>query len=400
MLENIERNRRRLGGADYALGALFQSKEYGWPGDWEGRALLAFTCHYEMDGFVFPAMHPFVAALKEKTNGGSYFGKPFDGAVADEQQLAGHNWYLRGLLRYAEDFGSDAAMRAAERTVENLYLPAAEWYRRYPAERAASSGGVSGSAAAVQEGWKLSTDVGCAFLCADGLAHYYAATQDARVRRLLDAMFGIFVRLCPERSGFQTHATLSCARGMLKMYEATGGKEYLSMAESVMQAYVSCGMTLTYENFNWFGRQDSWTEPCAVVDSLLLALGLYRCTQAERYRTLARRIWFNGLQFCQRQNGGAGPNSCVTQAAPVLRIYLYEAPFCCTMRYAEGLLAYVKNAALFAWDAAAAAVTEEDGRRYVDDKLLVRQDGEVRPLFPCHSVSEKEAKRLCLQVLW
>ena len=40
-------------------------------------------------------------------------------------------------------------------------------------------------------------------------------------------------------------------------------------------------MTATYENYNWFGNghKETWTEPCAVVDSLILALELYRLTK-------------------------------------------------------------------------------------------------------------------------
>ena len=64
---------------------------------------------------------------------------------------------------------------------------------------------------------------------------------------------------------------------------------------------------------------ETWTEPCAVVDSLILALELYRITKEDRYRVLARRIWFNGLQFCQRPNGGVGPNTCVDKNNPYLQ---------------------------------------------------------------------------------
>lgn len=138
-------------------------------------------------------------------------------------------------------------------------------------------------------------------------------------------------------SSAQTHATLSAARGFVRMYRATGERGYLDVAEDIFRFYPEHGMTLTYENFNWFGREDSWTEPCAVVDSFLLALELHDILQKEEYRTLASRIWYGGLIFCHRANGGAGPNSCVTEKSPYLAVSMYEAPFCCTMRYAEGL---------------------------------------------------------------
>ena len=49
-MKNIELNFKRLSEEPYALNNLFQSADYDWPGDWEGRALLAFLCHYEISG--------------------------------------------------------------------------------------------------------------------------------------------------------------------------------------------------------------------------------------------------------------------------------------------------------------------------------------------------------------
>lgn len=398
-IKNIQLNRQRLQEKEYSFEHVFQSAGYEWPGDWEGRALLAFACHYEIDGTVLPCMHAMVEALPEKTNGKLYFGREFDGKVADEQQLSGHNWYLRGLLKYAEDFQSESAMRAAKSTVENLYLPVAGWYGHYPLEREESSGGVSGNTVGLRGGWKLSSDVGCAFMCVDGLAHYYAATGDERVRDFLTKAIGVFGQIDFVRYRFQTHTTLTCARGILEFSRATGDAAYFEIAEKVFQTYLQSGMTLTYENFNWFGRQDSWTEPCAVVDSFILATELYKITKREEYRTLARRIWFNGLQFCQRQNGGAGPNSCVTETQPVWKISMYEAPFCCTMRYAEGLLEYSRNSGLFGWNKNAEITADDFGRRFIDDRLLVEREGETVPAFPAYLYPKEQAQALRLKVL-
>jgi hypothetical protein len=159
-------------------------------------------------------------------------------------------------------------------------------------------------------------------------------------------------------------------------------------------------MTLTYENFNWFGRKDTWTELCAVVDSFMLASELYTVTGNESYRTLARRIWFNGLQFCQRENGGAGPNTCVTKENNVLKISMYEAPFCCTMRYAEGLLNFYRYSNMLSHDPNADVVTDGYGRRFVDDVLLVKHNGEIKPIFSCSSLSKDEALNTELQIIF
>ena len=398
-MKNILLNYQRLTQTEeYAFENVFQKPEYDWPGDWEGRALLAFMCHYQMHKNKAPCMEEMIRVLPTRTNEKLYFGALFDGKIVDEQQLSGHNWYLRGLVKYAETFDSEFARIAAKSVVENLYLPALNWYRNYPIKRE-RNGGVSGSIACVKNGWKLSTDVGCAFMCVDGLAHYYAYTRDARVKALVDEIIQIFFHAEYVKNGFQTHTTLTCARGILRMYLATGEAQYLAQAERVFDDYLRYGMTLTYENFNWFGREDTWTEPCAMVDSLILATQLYQIKKEKAYLTLARRIWLNGLQFCQRPNGGAGPNTCVTKSQPVWKVSLYEAPFCCTMRYAEGLLTYTENQELFAWDNTAAWVTDVQGRTFADDKLIVKINGKQTPAPAGYEFSQEALLELEMQVL-
>lgn len=398
-MKNIEQNFKRLNDEEYSFERLFQSESYDWPGDWEGRALLAFLCHVEIHGKEVPHLHKFFEELPRRTNQYCYFGNPFDGVTVDEQQLSGHNWYLRGLLKYAQIYQSEVALDIARSTVENLYLPTIDWYSHYPLERDTKLGEVSGSVTGVIDGWKLSSDIGCAFMCVDGLAHYYALTKDSHVLEFLNKVIDFFVTVDLLKYRLQTHTTLTCLRGILALYGATGDERYLDIVKEKFAFYLAHGMTLTYENFNWFGREDTWTEPCAVIDSFILATELYRLADEDEYRTLARRIWLNGLQFCQRENGGAGPNTCVTKGQGVLRISMYEAPFCCTMRYAEGLLEYHKNREMFAWDEAANVVTDELGRRFIDDRLLVTYNGETVPIFSCNDIPEGEAQEIYLKVI-
>ena len=397
-MKNVELNFERLTRGEYSLEKLFQSESYDWPGDWEGRALLAFLCHYEINKNEVPHLHSFFNMIPDKTNCCGYFGKVFDGVVVDEQQLSGHNWYLRGLLKYAHNFNSELAMSLAKSTVENLYLPAIAWYSHYPLERGDCGGDVSGSITGTQAGWKLSSDIGCAFMCVDGLAHYYSDTKDERVKNFLDEVIKLFVSVDLLKYNLQTHTTLTCLRGILVLYNSTDDTHYLDIVKDKFAYYTQHGMTLTYENFNWFGREDTWTEPCAVVDSFILATELYKLTNDAKYKALARRIWFNGLQFCQRENGGAGPNTCVTMAQPVLKISMYEAPFCCTMRYAEGLLEYTKNEDIFTWDSSKEPITDEFGRCFIDDKLIVGYDGKKVPIFSCNTIPENEALSIDLTI--
>ena len=338
--------------------------------------------------------------LPARTNPCLFFGDVSAGGNANEQQLSGHNWYLRALCDQANTFQDPLALRALKSTFENLYLPALPLYDDYPLERSSAEGGVEGNVCGEAHGWTLSTDVGCAFMCVDGVARYFALTRDDRARVFLEKVIDIFLHADMVTSGFQTHTSLTCLRGILSFYETTRQKKYLQAVRREFDRYLRYGMTLTYENFNWFGREDTWTESCAVVDSLLLAVNLHRLTGELRYRTLARRIWANGLQFCQRDNGGAGTNTCVTQKQPVLQISGYEASWCCTMRYAEALLCWHKNRELFTYEPFAPVVSEADGRRYSDDRLIVQTGGEIRPIFSCNTVPKETLETLELNVLF
>lgn len=387
----IEKSFERLRSEPYATGNLFSPPDYDWPGDWEGRALLAYCRLYSLTGCKIPAMDKIMEMLCEKTNEQGYFGALLDTQAIDEQQLSGHGWFLRGLMAYYELFKSEQALEYATRIVENLFLPALANYGSYPLKRAVSKGGVYGSITQKDGNWCLSTDIGCAFIPIDGLAHYYAVTRDKSLEMLLNYAIWQFMSLDKIRLGMQTHATLTAARGILKYYEVSKYKEHLEYVKDIFDLYITHGMTATYENYNWFGdlHEKNWTEPCAVVDSLILALELHRITREKKYAVMARRIWFNGLQFCQRPNGGAGPNTCVDRNAPYLQISFYEAQQCCTMRYPEGLYWYQKNSKLFHWQDG--TPVWEDGRYFVDDWLLAE---DVNDVFPAHKHYEIDGKRL------
>ena len=336
--EHIEKSFQRLSSEDYSIGKIWKDGGYGWPADWEGRALLAFVCLFEVQGKKIPCMDLLIKELPNRMNGRGYMGSILSDGTADEQQLSGHSWMLRGLVAYYRMFGNTDAALYAKSIVENLFLPCANLYASYPVESRSLTGGVSGCSTEMKNGWLLSSDIGCAFMCMDGLSAYYEMTEDVRVKETFDRLAEGFMRLDRMRMQCQTHATLSAARGLMRMFRCTGNEKYFQSAKEVFSYYIQYGMTLTFENFNWFGREKSWTEPCAVTDSFILALWFWEITREDCYRTLASRIWYNGLTFCHRENGGAGPNECVTSVQPYLSVNMYEAPFCCTMRYCEALV--------------------------------------------------------------
>ena len=333
----IKLNGERLQDDYYNIDNVFVGDEASWPGDKEGRALLAFVSHYKINGLKIPCMELMIEKIPEVTNGKMFFGNKTED-ILFEQQLSGHSWYLRGLCEYYEQFSDERALDYLHKTVDSIYLPTKGKYSTYPIDRKDTyDGGVGGHSVETINGWKLSSDIGCAFMSIDGLSHYYQITRDTEIKELLDEMSEVFDKIDKYSLQTQTHCTLTAARGFMRMYDITGEEEYFHKAERIFDLYVNAGMTYTYQNFNWFGKGDTWTEPCAIVDSIMLAVMLYEATKKEEYRTYAARIYFNGFATLQRPNGGAGTDTTVSESTDTLRCDLYEAYFCCTMRLAEGL---------------------------------------------------------------
>ena len=99
-------------------------------------------------------------------------------------------------------------------------------------------------------------------------------------------------------------------------------------------------MTLNYANYNWF-TLPKWTETCAIVDSAMVAMQLYTYTNSPDYLIFVNRVYLNAIRTAQRDCGGAGCETCATSESPEIKMFMYEAFFCCTMRITEGLNALV-----------------------------------------------------------
>lgn len=324
----------------YQIEQVFSPKEYSWYGDKEGRALLSFVSHYKISGKKIPCMEQMLEMLPEKLNEKGYLGKIF-GEVVSEQQLSGHSWLLRGLCEHYEQFNDDLSLDIIKSITENLFIPTKGMYKSYPIDRSdKKEGDVSGSEIGIIGDWILSSDIGCAFMSIDGLSHAYKVTKNPILKEITDEQIKVYLSIDKPALKAQTHCTLTAARGMMRMYDITKEKYYLDGAKSIYELYVyGGGMTYTYQNLNWWNRPDSWTEPCAIVDSLMLALELFKATSDEQYRTCAARIYHNGLSTSQRSNGGAGTDTliCKDSVYSEFQAQLYEAPFCCSMRLSEGL---------------------------------------------------------------
>ncbi len=312
-----------------------------WPGDFPGRALLALCSlykasegHDEDRADIKAQIDLDIASFESHTNPDGYFGEQVTDSV-DEQQVSGNSWFLRGLCKAYRLFRDPAVLARIKRITETFLYRIGPAYATYPLN-CRKAGEVSGSLDGhTVDGWKTSTDVGCAFIMLDGMTDVYELTGDGKLCEIIRTVLDRFLSADYVDLKFQTHATLSCTRGIIRFYQTTGDAQWLRLAESVFDNYQRLGMTYDYANINWFGRPDTWTEPCGVVDSLLVAEKLYQITGKPQYLKFFNRCVSNALRTMQRHNGGAGCSCCATGDNYMLKNHLYEAFFCCTMRLCE-----------------------------------------------------------------
>jgi hypothetical protein len=327
-----------------------QTNWKSWPGDFEGRALLAITLLARATGNepdYFPAM---VAAYPAQLNAQGYFGPLLDLHAINEQQLSGHGWFLRGLCEYYEWKRDPATLAQIRMIVRNLALPLRGHYATYPidpelrahAAAPANPGAVDGHLDAQHGDWAVSSDTGCAFIFLDGIAHAWVVLKAAgdpnarELKALIDEATARFVQIDLVAIKAQTHASLTATRALLRVYAETADPALLREVQARYHLYRSTAMTEHYANTNWFGRPDSWTEPCAIIDSFMVATQLWQRTGDAAYLEDAHLIWFNGVGRGLRANGGFGTDTCPGFGSPFVKVRSYEAYFCCTMRGGEG----------------------------------------------------------------
>ncbi len=391
--ERIKLNHRRMSEPFYDIDNVFAAVDAKWPGDKEGRALLAFVSLLNAGEAEIPCMEQMISLLPEKLNPLGYLGPVGDKFF--EQQLSGHSWLLRGLCEYYEKFGKAGILDIINRIVENLYLPLCGKICDYPVSRdAENDGGVDGHTAETCGSWLLSTDTCCAFMSIDGLSHVYKITRDERIKALLVEMTETFMKIDKRAIKAQTHCTLTAARGMVRLYNICGEKKYLEYAQSILKIYVDFAMTYTYENYNWWGRPETWTEPCGIIDSLMLTCEIYKITGNPGCRTLAARIFHNGFATLQRCNGGAGTQKIVCETRSILRISGFEAKQCCTMRLAEGLR-YIKENKEHLYAEVCGKIEKDEKGIYRDGDIIYAEtvgkaEQGLHPLIKYYKLTEDE----------
>ena len=224
--------------------------------------------------------------------------------------------------------------------IRNLALPLRGAYRRYPRtpdDRNRDGGTVGRLTGRTVDGWRVSTDVGCAYIFLEGLVSAYRELPSPELASLIDEAAEAFLSTDVVAIQAQTHAALCGARNLLLYDQAAGFRHgWLPRIEAFYTLYRTRAMTENEANWNWFGRP-SWTEPCAIVDSFLLAMELWRATGNTAYLDDAHRIFYNGLGYGQKTDGGFGSDAFSREGGLAIANRHWDIPWCCNMRGACGL---------------------------------------------------------------
>jgi len=329
----------------YLPGNLFvtEAQSGGWPGDGEGRTILGLTLLSQATHRTPLYLHEIMKILPTKLNAQGFFGTNYGDSVC-EQQLSSHGWVLRALSEYYLWKKDPAVLKMIDAIVQNLALPTKGQHKVYPinpAERI-HTGSYSGTNQASIGKWILSSDIGCDYIFLDGLIQVYQISPSAQLKDLIEEMINRYLEVDLLAIKAQTHASLTAMRALLRYYEITGEQKYLFEVQKRFDIYLHEGMTENYENYNWFGRPE-WTESCAVIDSYMVAFGLWRFTDNSEYLEYAHRIYYNGMCFEQRFNGGFGSQNCTGSKNTSLSVEVTDVSWCCTMRGGEGLSRAIEN---------------------------------------------------------
>lgn len=339
----LERNMSRLEEEKYQPDHVFltEAQSGGWPGDTEGRTILGLVLDAQASHRAPRYLSEILDRIPAHLNAKGYMG-PIYGSDVNEQQLSGNGWMLRGLCEYYR-WKKDKRVLSWLRSIsDSLFVPAAASYSQYPIDpdnRKKDVGAESGSIQNTVNHWMLSSDIGCVFIGMDGFIHAYDLLRTPAMRPIIEQMIQVFLKMKLVDIKAQTHATLTACRGLIRFAEITGKTNYILEAEKRYNIYRAHGLTANYENYNWFDRFDTWTEPCAIVDSYMLAMQLWQHTGKTVYLEDAEHIYYNALCHTQRYNGGFGCDNCPgkAQQTPFLKIHGDEAHWCCSMRGGEGL---------------------------------------------------------------
>ena len=335
-------NFARLEGQWYRPDEVFQADKHGWPGDWEGRVILALTLLAQSTHRTPAYLDRIIALIPEHLNIKGYFGQLVPEGKMDEQHLSGHSWIIRGLIEYYYWKKDPQVKQILETMLKNYILIAKGHYANYPIDPETRFQDPVWMLSKLQTKTKHhaeTSDAGCAFILIDGVTQAYEMFGWPELKEMADEMINRFMEMDFIKLHIQTHATLSSLRGILRMYELEKEAAYLHKAQKMFDLYKTEAWTEAYGNYNWFGAP-RWTEPCAIIDSFIVATNLWKYTSNPEYLEDAHLVYYNALCHGYRINGSFGTDRCCGAKETEDNLFItpinYETYWCCTMRGGEG----------------------------------------------------------------
>lgn len=386
------KNFARLEDKWYRPEEVFTADQHGWPGDWEGRIILALTLLSQSTHRTPAYLDEIVEELPKHFNEKGYLGVMLPEGQFDEQQMAGHSWLIRGLLEYYKITGNSEVKQMAENIINNLLLPACSYYGRYPIDGDLRK--------QKQDIWILSklqtktkhhaesSDAGCAFIMLDGATAAYEIFRTPRLKELIEEMISRYTEMDFLKLHIQTHATLSACRGIFRFYELTGEEKYLNTAEDIYGLYKEEALSEAFGNYNWFGIP-RWTESCAIIDSFIMSVNLWRATKKPAYMEYAHYIFYNAVGHGQRADGGFGTDTCTGAKTSQYPLFLepvtYDVYWCCNMRGGECLsraieyLFFTEDADIYVpfFNSCSAQLVFDDGILQLEEKSGYPYNGDI-----------------------
>jgi len=344
--QRVLRNFDRLEGKRYTPEKVFLTEEESgwWAGDTEGRTILALTLLSQSSKREAKYLEQIIDKIPEKLNKKGYLGTIWPDTVMHEQQLSGHGWFLRGLCEYYQWKNDSHVLDMIKTIVDSLVLPTAGYHKLYPIDpsQRQHTGKYSGTSTKQIGNWILSSDIGCDFIFLDGVTHAYEILRTDKLKDIIEEMIPQYLKMDLVTIKAQTHATLTGLRAILRYYAISGDSMLLENVIQRYDLYINEGITENYENYNWFGRP-KWTEPCAIIDSYIVAVTLWKHTGNTKYLEDAHHIYYNAIAHDQMARGGFACNSCsgANNDAHV-EVKVDDVWWCCNMRGGEGLSCAVK----------------------------------------------------------
>ena len=203
----------------------------------------------------------------------------------------------------------------------------------------------------------------------NAVADYYALTRDNDANLTFNEIITNLQAVNLTATEDNCYDYLCFISGALKMAQLTDNYAVYELIARLFDNFCVKAQSLNYGSAISFINKNECSAS-ATAKSLEVALTLYACLQDERYKSMARRIWFNGLQFCQRANGEVGTDMFTTEESPNLKLSRYEVKQITTPLYAIALKCYSANKHLF--EEGGELFKDRRGRYFIGDKMFTR----------------------------